>query len=49
VLAGLPLMSQLRRLKNQFGNQQLDQLRTQGEEFRKQLQKVRETYREQSQ
>ncbi len=49
VLAGLPLMSQLRRLKNQFGNQQLDQLRAQGEEFRKQLEKVKETYREQSQ
>ena len=49
VLAALPLMSQLRRLKNQFGNQQLSQLQAQGNEFHKQLEKVRETYQEQGQ
>jgi len=49
VLAALPVMSQLRRLKNQFGNQQLSQLQAQGEEFHKQLEKVRETYQEQGQ
>ena len=45
-LTELPLMTQLRRMKNQFGNQQLEQLQSLGEEFRMQLEKLGETYRE---
>ncbi|HIE55056.1 MAG TPA: V-type ATP synthase subunit A, partial [Chromatiaceae bacterium] len=47
-LTELPLMAELRRMKSQFDNQQLEQLRSLGEEFRMQLDKLRETYREHS-
>jgi V/A-type H+-transporting ATPase subunit A len=47
VLTSLPLLSQLKRAKSQYGNEQLEQLAALGDSFRQQIRKLRETYQEQ--
>ncbi|WP_419621428.1 V-type ATP synthase subunit A, partial [Thiolapillus sp.] len=45
-LLALPLLSRARRSKNLYGNDQLDELHALGEEFRSQLEKLRQEYEE---
>ncbi|HEC07462.1 MAG TPA: V-type ATP synthase subunit A [Thiolapillus brandeum] len=47
-LLALPLLSRARRSKNLYGNDQLDELHALGEEFRSQLEKLRQEYEEQN-